>query len=103
MQTHHVFKNLALHSTQELAAWLGTDIVSRETIHVWPLSCVQRLKLSNTMTSYTSHSFRPLLNPSSINKRPPAYCLLTGTSANWRIVKQCLSRILRPPCLLMHR
>jgi hypothetical protein len=44
---HPLFKRLVLHSDSELAQALGANIIERETMHQWPLSCVQRLLLDN--------------------------------------------------------
>lgn len=45
--THPVFPKILLHSDAELAEALGAGIVARETIHEWPLSCVQKLVLED--------------------------------------------------------
>jgi hypothetical protein len=47
MPTHPDFTDILLHSDDELTAAIGRRIVGRETIHVWPLSCVQRLVLDD--------------------------------------------------------
>jgi len=44
---HHPYFDLWLHSTAELSSLLSTDIVERTTLHEWPLSCVQKLRLSD--------------------------------------------------------
>ena len=44
---HHPYFDLWLHSTQELTARLGIEIVDRNTLHEWPLSCVQLLHLAD--------------------------------------------------------
>ena len=36
-----------LHTTPELAELLSADVVERTTLHEWPLSCVQRLRLGD--------------------------------------------------------
>jgi hypothetical protein len=41
----HPYFDLWLHDTPELSAHLGVEIVERVTIHDWPLSCVQLLRL----------------------------------------------------------
>ena len=43
----HPYFNLQLHDDRELAARIGKEIVERTTLHEWPLSCVQRLTLSD--------------------------------------------------------
>jgi hypothetical protein len=45
----HPYFDLWLHSTVELNALLPAPISDRETIHEWPLSCVQRLTLVDGM------------------------------------------------------
>jgi hypothetical protein len=45
MEQHPVFPRIRLHSDAELAEALGASIVERQTIHEWPLSCVQRVVL----------------------------------------------------------
>jgi hypothetical protein len=47
MQKHPFFTDILMHSDDELAEILGLDFVERETIHQWPLSCVQRLLLQD--------------------------------------------------------
>lgn len=39
----HDWADLWLHTDDELAALLGSAIIERETLHEWPLSCVQRI------------------------------------------------------------
>lgn len=47
MQTHPYFPDILLHTDTQLADLLGTKVVQRDTIHEWPLSCVQRLLLAD--------------------------------------------------------
>lgn len=47
MEQHPIFPAIQMHSDSELARALGAAITERETIHQWPLSCVQRLVLSS--------------------------------------------------------
>jgi hypothetical protein len=44
---HHPYFNLWLHSTDELSEQLSISVVERTTLHEWPLSCVQRLRLAD--------------------------------------------------------
>lgn len=37
----HPYFNLYIHDDQELAVYVGAEIVARETLHEWPLSCVE--------------------------------------------------------------
>lgn len=39
----HQWFDLWLHTDDELSAHLGSPVIERETLHEWPLSCVQRL------------------------------------------------------------
>jgi hypothetical protein len=43
----HTYFDLLLHSDDELTEAVGTPIARRETLHEWPLSCVQRLHLAD--------------------------------------------------------
>ncbi len=47
MPPHPAFPDILLHSDDDLMRLLGVAIVERETIHLWPLSCVQRLLLAD--------------------------------------------------------
>jgi hypothetical protein len=44
---HHPFFDLWLHDTLEFTEYLGVEIVERVTLHEWPLSCVQHLRLAD--------------------------------------------------------
>lgn len=46
MQSHPYF-NLLLHEDDELAEYLESQIITRTTLHEWPLSCVQQLILQD--------------------------------------------------------
>ena len=63
MHAHPVFADILLHSDNELAAALGSSIVERETIHVWPLSCVQRLRLQNGARLVYKSQLPPTVEP----------------------------------------
>lgn len=47
VQSHPIFSRILLHSNEELNQLLGSTIRERQTIHQWPLSCVQRLCLED--------------------------------------------------------
>ncbi|MBN1399790.1 MAG: phosphotransferase [Anaerolineae bacterium] len=57
MQAHPYF-DLRLHSDLELETLLQSEIAERETIHEWPLSCVQRLVMRDGRR-YAYKSQRP--------------------------------------------
>jgi Phosphotransferase enzyme family len=63
MQTHPFFTNILMHSDGELAAALGVEIVERETIHEWPLSCVQRLVLGDGTRLVYKSQLPPTVEP----------------------------------------
>lgn len=46
----HPYFNLWLHSNAELESLLCASLGERVTLHEWPLSCVQRLRLANGET-----------------------------------------------------
>ncbi|SEN98706.1 phosphotransferase [Paenibacillus sp. OV219] len=46
----HPYFNLLLHDDEELESILGTSITERSTLHQWPLSCVQRIRMSDAST-----------------------------------------------------
>jgi hypothetical protein len=48
----HPHFDLWLHGTEGLEASLGQQILGRETIHEWPLSCVQRLDCADETYIY---------------------------------------------------
>jgi hypothetical protein len=55
VSAHPVFPDIQLHSDEELAEALGAGIAERQTVHEWPLSCVQRLVLDDgTRLAYKS-------------------------------------------------
>jgi hypothetical protein len=63
MITHQTFTNIRMHSDQELADILGACIVSRNTIHEWPLSCVQKLTLDNGRDLIYKSQLPPTVEP----------------------------------------
>ena len=54
----HAHFNLLLHDDDELQSLLGAEVTARQTLHQWPLSCVQRLDLADGRT-YAYKSQRP--------------------------------------------
>jgi hypothetical protein len=52
-----------LHSDDELAETLGVGIAERETIHAWPLSCVQRLLLEDGTRLIYKSQLPPTVEP----------------------------------------
>src|SRR5207247_10946534 len=63
MQTHPIFTNILMHSDDELAERLGVEIVEREMIHAWPLSCVQRLLLADGTKRIYKSQLPPTVEP----------------------------------------
>jgi hypothetical protein len=63
MHAHPVFADLLLHSDDELALALQSAIVERETIHAWPLSCVQRLCLADGTRLIYKSQLPPTVEP----------------------------------------
>src|SRR5437667_10279494 len=63
MQTHPFFPDILMHSDDELAEALGVEIVERETIHAWPLSCVQRLLLDDGTKLIYKSQLPPTVEP----------------------------------------
>jgi len=48
----HPYFDLYLHDDQELAAHIGGEIVAREMLHEWPLSCVERIATARRQWIY---------------------------------------------------
>lgn len=46
----HQYFDIFLHTDEELSQILGEGITGRETLHEWPLSCVQRVSLATGQT-----------------------------------------------------
>src|SRR5437763_10046219 len=63
MQTHPFFTNILMHSDDELVERLGVNIAARETIHAWPLSCVQRLLLADGTKLIYKSQLPPTVEP----------------------------------------
>jgi hypothetical protein len=92
----HPYFDLWLHSTHELTELLGIGIMERITLHEWPLSCVQRLRLTDgSQVIYKSQVHATSVEPefyAAVNGRQeddPSLCrgrlphaTLLGTLAN---------------------
>jgi len=63
MERHPVFSRIRLHSDSELAETLGAGIVERQTIHEWPLSCVQRVVLEGGERLVYKAQLSPTVEP----------------------------------------
>src|SRR5437867_12312984 len=63
MQRHPFFTDILMHTDDELAETLGAEIVERETIHQWPLSCVQRLLLDDGAKLIYKSQLPPTVEP----------------------------------------
>ncbi|MEZ4713656.1 MAG: phosphotransferase [Caldilineaceae bacterium] len=59
----HPYFDLLLHDNAELATMLGEPIAARETLHEWPLSCVQQLTLASGRTLIYKAQFGPTREP----------------------------------------
>ncbi len=62
MERHQYF-DLIVHNDAELEILLGRCIRKRETLHDWPLSCVQRLVFSDGSTLIYKASSGPTVEP----------------------------------------
>jgi hypothetical protein len=62
MQRHPYF-DLWLHEDTELAELLGSPVSERTTLHEWPLSCVQRLRLADGRTRIYKAQALPTIEP----------------------------------------
>lgn len=62
MQKHPYF-DLLLHEDHELQTLLGEPVLARETLHEWPLSCVQQLTLTSGRTLIYKAQFGPTREP----------------------------------------
>ncbi|TCN44642.1 phosphotransferase family enzyme [Kribbella orskensis] len=63
VERHPAFSDIALHTDDELAEALGAPIEERETIHVWPLSCVQRVLLADGSKLVYKAQLPPTVEP----------------------------------------
>lgn len=63
MVRHPLFKRIVMHSDTELAGALGADIAERRTIHQWPLSCVQKLRLDDGRKLAYKSQLPPTVEP----------------------------------------
>ena len=63
MLTHPIFTDLLLHTDDELSRLLDSGVVERETIHAWPLSCVQRLRLADGRQVIYKSQLPPTVEP----------------------------------------
>lgn len=62
MHSHPHF-DLYLHSNEELGEILGEPVTGRETLHEWPLSCVERLNLATGQTCIYKTESGPTVEP----------------------------------------
>jgi hypothetical protein len=59
----HPYFDLWLHDDDELAPLAGGEIVERVTMHEWPLSCVQRLRLADGRRLIYKTQYGPTVEP----------------------------------------
>lgn len=63
VQTHPFFTDLVAHDDADLGRELGSAVVDRETIHEWPLSWVQRLRLEDGRLLAYKSQLPPTVEP----------------------------------------
>ena len=63
MIEHPAFPNILMHSDQELSDTLGARIACRQTIHEWPLSCVQEVMLEDGKRLIYKAQLPPTVEP----------------------------------------
>ncbi len=77
MQAHPFFPDILLHTDAELNSLLDSAIVERETLHEWPLSCVQRLLLADGTTLVYKSQLPPTVEPqfyeAAVSRLLPGY------------------------------
>ncbi len=77
----HTHFNLWLHDDDELGEHLGAAITERETMHQWPLSCVQRIHLADGRDIVYKSQYGPTVEPEFYRKaRSP---LLVAAETVW--------------------
>ena len=59
----HPYFDLRLHTDEELSSIVGGHITERVTLHEWPLSCVQRLRLEDGRKIIYKAQSGPTLEP----------------------------------------
>jgi hypothetical protein len=59
----HPYFDLWLHDDEELTTLLGNPLVERTTLHEWPLSCVQRLRIAEGRTLVYKAQAEPTVEP----------------------------------------
>ncbi len=59
----HPYFALHLHSNEELTPFLPSAVTARETLHEWPLSCVQRLHCEDGQTFIYKVQSAPSVEP----------------------------------------
>ena len=66
----HTHFDLAIHDDLELAAHIGGEILARETLHEWPLSCVERVTTQQGQWIYKSQFGPTAATASSTGSAP---------------------------------
>lgn len=59
----HPYFDLLLHTDQELETILDGRVIERTTLHEWPLSCVERLRLENGSSWIYKSETEPTVEP----------------------------------------
>lgn len=62
MQRHPYF-DLWLHDDNELGVLLASRVIERTTLHEWPLSCVQRIRMADGRTRIYKVQAEPTVEP----------------------------------------
>jgi hypothetical protein len=63
MLHHPIFRDLPLHSTQDLSERLGSTVQSRTEVHAWPLSVVERVRLADGRVLAYKSQLPPTVEP----------------------------------------
>lgn len=62
MERHSYF-DLWLHDDAELTSFIGSRVIQRDTLHQWPLSCVQRIRLASGANAIYKVQAPPTVEP----------------------------------------
>lgn len=91
MQARPVFPDILKPSDDELARVLGAGVVEHETLHEWPLSCVQRLPLDEGSGLVYQAQRPPTVEPLLYERAPSP--LLPGHRSLGRLGECAVTKI----------